>query len=54
MVAAGRSVVRLVDCGEMPGVARIAIRLYGSLALTGKGHASDRAILPGLAGHEPP
>ncbi len=54
MVAAGRSVARLADSGEMPGVARIAIRLCGSLALIGKGHASDRAILPELAGQRPP
>ena len=34
-------------------VARVEVRLYGSLALTGKGHASDRAILLGLAGYLP-
>jgi L-serine dehydratase len=34
-------------------VARVVVRLYGSLALTGKGHATDRAILLGLAGHVP-
>ena len=34
-------------------VARIEVRLYGSLALTGRGHATDRAILLGLAGHLP-
>src|SRR2546426_5024987 len=28
----------------------IAVRLYGSLALTGLGHGSDRAILDGLEG----
>ncbi len=27
--------------------------LYGSLALTGMGHATDRAVLLGLAGNEP-
>ena len=32
---------------------RIEVLLYGSLALTGKGHATDRAILLGLAGHAP-
>jgi len=37
---------------EFP-VARIEVRLYGSLALTGRGHATDRAILLGLAGHVP-
>jgi L-serine dehydratase len=29
------------------------IILYGSLALTGKGHATDKAILLGLAGYDP-
>jgi L-serine dehydratase len=33
--------------------ARVAVSLYGSLAMTGKGHATDRAILLGLAGHVP-
>lgn len=34
-------------------VARLDVRLYGSLALTGKGHATDRAILLGLTGERP-
>jgi L-serine dehydratase len=32
---------------------RIKIELYGSLALTGKGHGTDKAILNGLEGKEP-
>ena len=32
---------------------RVLAELYGSLALTGKGHASDRAVLLGLAGKRP-
>ena len=32
---------------------RERLLLYGSLALTGKGHATDRAILLGLSGHVP-
>jgi L-serine dehydratase len=31
----------------------IAVRLYGSLALTGVGHGTDRAILAGLEGADP-
>ncbi|HTY48358.1 MAG TPA: L-serine ammonia-lyase [Steroidobacteraceae bacterium] len=31
----------------------VAVRLYGSLALTGTGHATDRAVLAGLEGAEP-
>jgi len=34
-------------------VARVQIELYGSLALTGLGHATDRAVLLGLSGNEP-
>uniref|UniRef100_UPI0035C6C165 serine dehydratase beta chain n=1 Tax=Sphingobium sp. TaxID=1912891 RepID=UPI0035C6C165 len=32
---------------------RVQCELYGSLALTGKGHATDVAILLGLSGHRP-
>jgi L-serine dehydratase len=35
------------------GAAQVRVELYGSLALTGKGHATDRAILLGLAGETP-
>lgn len=34
-------------------VVRVKVELYGSLALTGKGHATDRAILNGLEGFNP-
>ena len=34
-------------------VSRVQAELYGSLALTGLGHATDRAVLLGLSGHEP-
>ncbi len=33
--------------------ARVKIELYGSLALTGKGHGTDKAILNGLEGKSP-
>ena len=32
---------------------KIIVRLYGSLALTGKGHGTDKAILLGLQGEQP-
>ncbi|KPF62654.1 serine dehydratase [alpha proteobacterium AAP81b] len=32
---------------------RVTAELFGSLALTGKGHATDRAVLLGLAGERP-
>jgi len=34
-------------------ISRIEVKLYGSLALTGKGHATDKAILLGLEGFCP-
>jgi L-serine dehydratase len=34
-------------------VARVQTELFGSLALTGLGHATDRAVLLGLVGNEP-
>ena len=34
-------------------VARITVSLHGSLAFTGKGHATDRAVILGLAGEDP-
>ncbi len=34
-------------------VARVAVELYGSLALTGIGHGTDRAVLLGLLGEAP-
>jgi L-serine dehydratase len=41
------------ELAEPPLVARVQADLYGSLALTGIGHATDRAVLLGLSGHEP-
>ena len=51
MTAAADFVARLAPV--MPRVSRIDTALYGSLALTGKGHASDTAILLGLSGQIP-
>jgi L-serine dehydratase len=36
-----------------PTIERIRVELYGSLALTGRGHGTDRAILLGLSGEQP-
>ncbi|MGI9523320.1 MAG: L-serine ammonia-lyase [Hyphomicrobiaceae bacterium] len=33
--------------------AHVVCRFYGSLAWTGRGHASDRAVILGLSGHSP-
>jgi len=34
-------------------IARVVVDLYGSLGATGKGHATDTAVMLGLAGHDP-
>ena len=39
--------------GLLTATARVQSHLYGSLGATGKGHGSDKAVLLGLAGHEP-
>ena len=44
---------RLASSGRLNGVARLSTELYGSLALTGRGHATDRAVLLGLLGESP-
>jgi L-serine dehydratase len=53
MTAAADFARRLSDAGIIDRVVRVDAALYGSLALTGKGHATDRAVLLGLAGHVP-
>ncbi len=37
----------------LDAVERVHVELYGSLALTGMGHGTDRAVLLGLSGNEP-
>ncbi|MES2288939.1 MAG: L-serine ammonia-lyase [Pseudomonadota bacterium] len=53
MTAAADFVGRLRDAGALESVARVDVALYGSLALTGQGHATDRAVLLGLSGERP-
>lgn len=53
MRAACRFARELETRGLLARVARVQVDLYGSLALTGLGHATDRAVLLGLAGNEP-
>ncbi|RRA48653.1 L-serine ammonia-lyase [Acidipila sp. EB88] len=52
MRAARTFALELEHAGMLPRVRRIAAELYGSLALTGKGHGTDRAVLLGLLGEE--
>jgi len=53
MRAACRFARELGTQGLLDRVTRVQAELYGSLALTGLGHATDRAVLLGLAGNEP-
>ena len=53
MLAARQFVLDLQERGDLERVQRVGAQLYGSLALTGKGHCTDRAILLGLEGEEP-
>ena len=39
--------------GNPQAVERVKIDLYGSLALTGRGHCTDKAVLLGLSGERP-
>jgi L-serine dehydratase len=53
MRAARMFALRLAHDGLLTRSARVQVLLYGSLGATGKGHGSDKAVLLGLAGHEP-
>jgi L-serine dehydratase len=53
MRAARRFLVRLFEREFLEDVGSITVELYGSLAMTGKGHATDIAILLGLEGDLP-
>ena len=50
MVAARRF---LVECGPLEEASGIEVALYGSPALTGVGHGTDKAIVLGLMGETP-
>ena len=53
MRAARLFALRLQHDGQLAATTRVLAQLYGSLGATGKGHGSDKAVLLGLAGHEP-
>jgi L-serine dehydratase len=53
MRAARQFVLRLEELELLRKTARVEAHLYGSLALTGKGHGTDRAVLLGLEGETP-
>lgn len=50
MVAARRF---LLECPQLDQARHVQVALYGSLALTGVGHATDKAVLLGLMGETP-
>ena len=53
MRAARRFAERLEDDGRLGRTARVQVELFGSLAATGRGHGTDRAVLLGLEGATP-
>ena len=53
MLAARYFVLDLEAKGLLERTEEVFVQLYGSLALTGLGHCTDRAILLGLEGHDP-
>ncbi|TCO78348.1 L-serine ammonia-lyase [Chromatocurvus halotolerans] len=53
MNAARRFVAALEDAGQLDACASLQAHLYGSLAATGAGHGSPKAIILGLEGEAP-
>lgn len=53
MRAAHLFVSKLRDKGLLARVAKVRVRLYGSLGATGRGHGSDKAVMLGLQGELP-
>ncbi len=53
MKAAAAFAGGLVASGAIDKVASVEVALLGSLAFTGKGHATDKAAILGLSGEAP-
>ncbi len=51
--AAERWIAELREAGLFDLVSSVRVHVYGSLSLTGKGHATDAALLLGLSGADP-
>ncbi len=51
--AAQRWVQKLKDKNKFDSVTHVKVDLYGSLSLTGRGHATDIASVLGLSGYDP-
>jgi L-serine dehydratase len=53
MTAAVRFLGELAEAGLLARVEKVRVTLHGSLALTGRGHATDTAVMLGLMGNAP-
>jgi L-serine dehydratase len=53
MKAAAAFAAGLARSGRIARVEAVGVTLFGSLAFTGRGHATDRAVILGLCGVEP-
>ena len=53
MKAAAAFAGGLVETGAIDRVASVDVALLGSLAFTGRGHATDKAVILGLSGETP-
>ena len=53
MKAAAAFAKGLVETGAIDQIASLEVALLGSLAFTGKGHATDKAVILGLSGETP-
>ncbi|WP_407193123.1 L-serine ammonia-lyase [Bradyrhizobium sp. STM 3566] len=53
MKAAASFSEALLAAGLLPRLDAVCVTLFGSLAWTGKGHGTDKAVILGLAGHSP-
>lgn len=53
MKAAREFVEALEESGDLQKIERVAVKLYGSLGATGRGHGSDTAVILGLLGETP-
>lgn len=53
MLAASRFIEQLENRALLSQISRVKTELFGSLALTGVGHATDTAVLLGLSGEVP-
>jgi L-serine dehydratase len=53
MIAARQFACHLQATVGLAAVHGVTVELFGSLSATGVGHGTDRAVLLGLAGHEP-